>query len=196
MLETTSQVEFISPLSAILKDKQAVPIAELDGALGLADISGQPVWHVRSNQADFAPGVESLAVGEVSTFNGGLIARPRGDQVFFVDMQPEIQSSTDGESTLTVTDLTHGYGQLLLSGTQAIEVLAKVCGLDFSDKAFPNNHIAQSSLAKVRATIIRHDKDKLPAYRILIGYPATAYVWEVLFDAMREFDGNYVARQL
>ena len=196
MLETTSQVSFVSPLSNLLKDQQAVSLAAFDGTVGLEDLSGQPIWHVRGDQAESLLGTDPLAVGELTTFRGGLIARPRGDQYLLIDLGPEIQSSTGGDSTLTVTDLTHGYGQLLLFGEQATDVLAKVCGLDFSEKVFPNNHIAQTSLAKVRATIIRHDQDKYPAYHILVGYPVTVYVWEVLFDAMQEFDGKYVVRPL
>jgi heterotetrameric sarcosine oxidase gamma subunit len=196
MLETTSKVAFVSPLSNVLKDLQAVSLAAFDGTVGLEDFSGQPIWLVRGNQAGSMLGADPLAVGNVLTFRSGLIARPRGDQYFLLNVEPEIQSSTEDNSTLTVTDLTHGYGHLLLLGKQAVSVLAKVCGLDFSDKAFPNNHIAQTSLAKVRTTIIRHDRDQYPAYHILVGYPVTVYVWEVLFDAMNEFDGKYVTRQL
>ena len=120
-----------------------------------------------------------------------MIAQPRGDQYFVINGKVEAESSSEGD-VLTVTDLTHAYGHLLLIGDFAADVLAKVCGLNFSDEAFPNQHIKQSSLAKVRASIIRHDQNDVSAYHLLVGYPVTAYVWDVLFDAAQEFDGKFI----
>ena len=194
MLQTTSHIAFASPLTATLKGKQGVSLAEIGDSVGLADLSGQPIWHVRGKNATSALDAVPSHVGDVITVRDGLIAQPRSEQDFLLNIKPETQSSSDGASVLTVTDMTHSYGHLLLLGQQAANVLAKVCGLDFSDQAFPDHHMAQTSLAKVRASIIRHDRDNLPAYHILVGYPVTVYVWEVLVDAMQEFGGQYVRK--
>jgi sarcosine oxidase subunit gamma len=192
MLQTTSQITFTSPLSATLQGQHAQSPADVRESVGLADLSGQPIWHVRGKNAASTLEAVPSNVGEVITMQNGLIAQPRGDQYFLINIVPDAKRHSDGDAVLTVTDMTHGYGHLVMVGKRATYVLAKVCGLDFSDKAFPDHHVAQTSLAKVRSTIIRHDRDALPAYHILVGYPVTVYVWDVLFDAMQEFGGHYV----
>lgn len=187
MLETKSEIAFASPLASKLKGQKAVSQADVAESVGLADLSGQAVWHVRGKSA---ANKVPAGVGGVIKEGDALIAQPRGDQYFVIGKQPDVESSAEGD-VLTVTDLTHSYGHLLLIGKHATDVLAKTCGLDFYDKVFPNLTIAQSSLAKVRASIIRDDRDGVAAYHILVGYPVTAYVWDVVFDATQEFGGKY-----
>ena len=191
MLQTTSEIPFTSPLAQTLKDKNAFSTADIANSVGLADLSGQSVWHIRGEKATSAVKKTPSGVGDVIADGDTLIAQPRGDQYFVINGTVKKESSSK-KDVLTVTDLTHAYGHLLLMGNHAADVLAKTCGLDFADSAFPNLHIAQSSLAKIRASIIRHDRNGVPAYHLLMGYPVTAYVWDVLFDATQEFDGKYI----
>lgn len=192
MLQTRSEIAFTSPLAAILKGKATISSAELGDSVGLADLSGQAVWHVRGKNAASTLSKIPSGVGDVVTEGNTLIAQPRGDQYFVINGKIEAESSSEGD-ILTVTDLTHAYGHLLLIGDPAADVLAQVCGLDFSDDTFQNHHIKQSSVAKVRASIIRDEQNSVRAYHILVGYPVTAYVWDVLFDAAQEFNGKYVS---
>jgi sarcosine oxidase, subunit gamma len=90
---------------------------------------------------------------------------------------------------VTLTDITHGRAGIALVGTQARDVLAKVCGLDFSDRTFLDKHAAQTSLAKVRALIIRDDEDSLPIYKLFVDRSLASYVWDVVYDAAQEFGG-------
>ena len=83
---------------------------------------------------------------------------------------------------LTVTDITHGRGVLRAQGPDTARMLSKVCGLDFSEGAFPDYHAAQSSLAKVKALIIRRDEDNLPTFLIVSDRSLTAYVSDVVSD--------------
>jgi heterotetrameric sarcosine oxidase gamma subunit len=191
MLQTTSEISFTSPLAATLKGKKAVSNLEIAESVGLADLSGQAIWHIRGKNAASALRKVPSAVSDVISEGDSLIAQPRADQYFVIGAKPDAESNSEAD-VLTVTDLTHAYGHLLLIGKYAADVLAKVCALNFSDSAFPNNHIAQTSLAKVRASIIRHDQNDVLAYQILVGYPVTAYVWDVFFDATQEFDGQYI----
>jgi sarcosine oxidase subunit gamma len=88
---------------------------------------------------------------------------------------------------ITITDITHGRGVLRLGGPRAVDVLPKVCGLDFRASAFPDLHAAQTSYAKVKALIIRQDEDGQPAYLIVVDRSHAQYVWDVTADAMGEF---------
>jgi heterotetrameric sarcosine oxidase gamma subunit len=88
---------------------------------------------------------------------------------------------------ITITDVTHGRGVLRLGGPRAADVLPKLCGLDFRDRAFPDLHAAQTSYAKVKALIIRQDTGGHPAYLIIVDRSHAQYVWDVTADAMGEF---------
>jgi heterotetrameric sarcosine oxidase gamma subunit len=92
-----------------------------------------------------------------------------------------------GEPAVTVVDLTHGLAGFLLAGRDSSHLLRKICALPFDAVDFPSGHVAQTSLARVHATIVRHDRDGLPAFEIYVERPYGEYVWDVIFDAGAEF---------
>ena len=51
MLQTRSEIAFTSPLAITLKGKNAVSSADIGDSVGLADLSGQAVWHIRGKNA-------------------------------------------------------------------------------------------------------------------------------------------------
>lgn len=189
VLQTISDQPFESPLSHLLDRQKAAGYEQARDGVGLADLSGQTVLHIRGTQL---PAGMPDGIGDVQAMGDGLSMRLRDDICLTIGV-PQSEIDAGGESLLTITDMTHGRGHMLLVGARAADVLPKVCGLDFDEAAFPNNHAAQTSLAKARATIIRHDRDGAPAYHLLVGYSLAEYVWGVVFDAMREFDGIYVS---
>jgi heterotetrameric sarcosine oxidase gamma subunit len=171
MLTTHSDLSYVSPLTG--------------GPVGLetarlTDWSGRQVLDVRGRErpaaltGDFVPEV----VGDVARVDNGFWVRLRMDRWFFVADAAGVVVESEGSS---VTDVTHAYGILHLSGTRAADVLAQVSALDFSDRAFPNDHAAQTSLAKVAALIVRHDAPPR-GYVILVDRSLAAYVWSVLAD--------------
>jgi sarcosine oxidase, subunit gamma len=81
---------------------------------------------------------------------------------------------------------------LALTGRHATETLAKVCGVDMRTHKFNDGDIAQTSLARVNAIIIRHDLGKTPCFYILSDSSSTEFLWTCLLDAMREFEGSPV----
>ena len=85
------------------------------------------------------------------------------------------------------TDYTHGRAVLKLKGANAAETLSKICGLDFSDPAFPNLKIKQTSAAKIKTLIARCDEDGEPTYHLHVNRPFGQYFWETLWDAGQEF---------
>jgi heterotetrameric sarcosine oxidase gamma subunit len=133
----------------------------------------------------------SLHVGDVAAVDSGLAVRLRRDEFLLVvaDVQAAMErvAGARQEARVTLTDITHGRTGIALAGARARDVLAKVCGLDFSDTAFPNMHAAQTSLAKVRVLIIR--TDSVAVYQLFVDRSLSAYVWEVVCDAAQEFGG-------
>lgn len=186
-LSTSSDIPFTSPLKK--PDANAVPSSQVT----LTDVSAQGVIDIRGRTADQALKTLYDAVpgspGSVTLTRDGALACLRPDQFTLLlnnGANRDALDALDG-MTVTITDVTHGRAIMRLTGEKAPSVLPKICGLNFADAAFPNLHAAQTSLAKVRALIVRSDRDSLPAYYLVVDRSLGAYVWGVVDDAAQEF---------
>ena len=74
-------------------------------------------------------------------------------------------------------------------------MFAKICGIDLRPKAFEMHAIAQTSVARTNAIIIRDDIADTPAFHMLGDSASAGYMWGCLLDAMAEFDGGPVGLQ-
>jgi len=179
----------------------AAEAAALRAGAGLADISQIGKIQIEGAQAaamlaaalDGAP----QSVGEHVLVTAGDLYCLRPD-MYFLSVQPgseagvvpSLAAAAAGRADLvTVTDVTHGLAGIELVGPRALDVMTRVCGLDFSDAAFPNQSARQSSVAKTRQLITRrgHDRGRLPAYTLFGARSLAAYVWGVLLEAGRPF---------
>ena len=79
-----------------------------------------------------------------------------------------------------------------LTGASAAECLAKVCGVDMREPAFPVGSVAQTSVARLSAVIVRVDVGETPVFHLLGDSASAEYAWTSLLDAMREFGGRPV----
>lgn len=79
-----------------------------------------------------------------------------------------------------------------LSGEHSSDTLAKVCGVDLRLVKFANCGVAQTSVARVNAIIIRADQNNTPCFYILSDLSSAEFLWTCLIDAMQEFDGRAV----
>jgi heterotetrameric sarcosine oxidase gamma subunit len=174
MLMTHGDLSYVSPLAQ-------EPVGPKTARL--ADWSGRQVLDVRGRERPAAldGGSAPEAVGGVARVDNGFWVRLRMDRWFFV---ANAAGGVVEPGERNVIDVTHAYGILHLSGTRAADVLAQVSALDFSDRAFPDDHAAQTSLAKVAALIVRRDEPQR-GYVILVERSVTAYVWAVMADVVR-----------
>lgn len=201
-LSTTSELLISSPIAGETS-------FEVPGAAQLVDLSHHlGVLHLRGPQSEKAlrrfgldqPDPEALAIGAARSTEAGILCRLAADEFLLLVESPEAWGPTYARSTnlseilsdeplrATASDLTHGYGKLALSGPRAAELLPKLCGLDFSEAGFPDGHVAQTSLAKVHATLARMDEQGgPPKYYLLVDRSLSAYVWEVMKAVMKEF---------
>jgi sarcosine oxidase subunit alpha len=162
---------------------------------GLADVSASGKLQVEGSQARAmlaaALGAAPDGIGGYARVEAGDLYCLRPDMYFLLTPPGAETASREGldaaaaglAELVTVTDLTHGLAGIELVGPRAVDVLRRVCGLDFDEAAFPNLTAQQSSLAKTRQLIIRHDRGSLPAYVTLGARSLAAYVWGVLLDA-------------
>ena len=85
-----------------------------------------------------------------------------------------------------------GMFWFVLTGESAVACLAKVCGVDLREPAFPVGSVAQTSLARLSAVIVRADAGATPLFHVLGDSASAEYAWASLIDAMREFGGKAV----
>ena len=58
----------------------------------------------------------------------------------------------------TILDLTHGRAVMRLTGAESAATLAKVCGIDLSDRVTPDGAAFRSSVAKLVTDVVRDDQ--------------------------------------
>lgn len=170
-------------------------LAAIRVGCGLADVSAMGKLQVEGSQAHAilaaALGAAPEAVGGYARVEAGDLCCLRPDMYFLLTppgaetaARERLEAAVAGQHDLvTVTDLTHGLSGIELVGPRAVDVLRRVCGLDFDEAAFPNLTAQQSSLAKTRQLILRRDRGSLPAYVTLGARSLATYVWGVLLDA-------------
>ena len=151
-------------------------------------------------QGEDAAGVVSAATGSAAPPAGGV----SGDRVTACRLRPDLllvaaapgegeavlaaleESAAEAPGLVTVTDVTHGRFEYRIVGPEAPRLLSKVCGLDFDAGAFPDRCARETSVARVKALVVRSDAGELPAYRVLGGRAQGAYVWDILMEAGAE----------
>ncbi len=77
-----------------------------------------------------------------------------------------------------------------LTGASSPALFAKLCGVDLSPDYFADHAVAQTSVARTSAVIVRHDINGTLCYYLLGDSSTVLYMWTCLTDAMREFDGQ------
>jgi sarcosine oxidase subunit gamma len=195
----TFQPIFRSPISSTQpEDRSENPKSEIEN-LKLLDLTGAPIIRIQgpaaaSLQALF-PAVPAKS-GDVVDLGQGLLACLRPQEFYLFGKTVEAVLPTAAELArhfaesgqhLHATDYTHGQAMIYLAGPAAPQLLSKICGLDFRERAFPNRQVKQTSVAKIKALIIRDDEGDIPAYFLHVTRPMGQYFWETLWDAGQEF---------
>ena len=189
-LTTTSELPFESPISGKtnLEFSGIAHLRDLTPGLGVLHLRGPEAVSVISRFLEGQADQDPLAIGEARPIQGGILCRLASDEyLILVDSIGDLGTYQNHQAGMvsgghaTLSDLSHGCGKLELSGPASTALLSRLCGLDFSEISFPNGHVAQTSLAKVHATLVRMEgKDLAPKYIILIDRSLSAYVWEVM----------------
>jgi sarcosine oxidase subunit gamma len=76
-----------------------------------------------------------------------------------------------------------------VSGVHAPAMFAKICGIDLRPHKFAEGQIAQTSVARISAIVIRMTGTPVPAFHLLADSASGEYLWDCVIDAMDEFDG-------
>ena len=82
----------------------------------------------------------------------------------------------------------HSHAWLQLAGEPRDEIMAKLCGVDISEAAFPLGSVAQTQAARVSVIITAHqNQNGQPVFSILVDQSLVRYLWETIEDAMGEW---------
>jgi sarcosine oxidase subunit alpha len=174
----------------------AAEVAALRAGAGLADVSQIGKIQIEGRRA---AALLAAALGAVPQAVGGHARVAAGDlyclrpDLYFLSVLPGTESgvcatlagAAAGPDLVTVTDVTHGLAAIELVGPRAVEVMTRVCGLDFSPAAFPSICAQQSSVAKTKQLIVHRDRGGVPSYLLFGARSLAGYVWGVLLDAGR-----------
>lgn len=81
------------------------------------------------------------------------------------------------------------HAWFMVSGQLAPNMFAKICAIDLRPRRFPEAGVAQTSVARMNAIVIRSDLGNAPAFHLLADSASAEYLWDCILDAMEEFDG-------
>ncbi len=79
-----------------------------------------------------------------------------------------------------------------LQGPALPQLLAKLCAIDLRPTQFPPGQLVQTSVARNNAILVNSSTDQ-PTFELLCDRATARYMWDVLLDAMAEFDGQVMA---
>ena len=91
------------------------------------------------------------------------------------------------EEMVSVFDVTHGRALMRITGAKTVDLLAKVCGIDFSEEVTPDGAAFRSSVAKLVTDIVRDDRDGERSYLLHCERSSGQYLFDALIDAGDEF---------
>ena len=79
-----------------------------------------------------------------------------------------------------------------ISGINAPEMFSTLCAIDLRPNKFNNHMIAQTSLARTGAIIIRCDIGDVLNFLVFVESVSAEYCWECLYDAMQDSSGQII----
>ncbi|MBA3367600.1 MAG: sarcosine oxidase, partial [Geodermatophilaceae bacterium] len=188
------------PRSAVSPDSPVAAVAATGGApdaqVCIYDQSGLAKFGVRADPD--GPVADALGTGfaRTSRSEDGALVVGSGPGEWLVLAEQEVaagirawlDSAASGSDTLaSVVDLTHGRALIRLAGTRSADLLAKVCGIDFSDDLTPDGSALRTSVARLVTDVVRDDQDGVPSYLLHCERSSGSYLFHALVDAGTEF---------
>jgi len=79
-----------------------------------------------------------------------------------------------------------------VTGARAAEMFAKLCGIDLQPARFALGAVAQTSVARLNAIVVRDDFGAALGYHLLTDFASARFMFSCLVDAMAEFHGATV----
>ncbi|MCC5987258.1 MAG: sarcosine oxidase subunit gamma [Pararhodobacter sp.] len=175
------------PVSALGGAQYAgmVELAEA-GPRGMITVRGDLALPALASAVKKITGAAMPARRQASTGAKGAVAWMSPDELLlFVDYAAAAPSVAALEAALagefvTIADVSDARAVLTLKGSQACDVLAKICPVDFAD--LPVGGIRRSRAAQIAAAIWREEQDE---YTVICFRSHARYMWDMLSQLAR-----------
>jgi sarcosine oxidase subunit gamma len=187
---------FVEQAGAIVVADYAGNADEMSAAheLGLCDLSTLPRWGVTGRGAtgwleDAGFVVPGSANRAVCQGNGDLLARLSDNEYLMLGRSllvgatgpsrvPDFSDAAADSVYWLPRQDSHAW--FAVSGTRARESLATVCGVDLGEHVFADGAVAQTSVARVSAVLLRADLGHTPCFFVLGSSTSAEFVWDAL----------------
>ena len=202
---------FIEVNDAAVAGAFAASEEELEAAraLGLADLSPlNRVGFKGTGAADWlaAQGVNVPAVNRAARQDDGtLVLRLGANDIMIVSDLASSSSLPErlsqawerldnpaGEPRGFPVPRREGFCWFVLTGARGDAVMAKLCGVDLRAHKFADGEIAQTSVARLSAVVVRNDIGDTHVWYLFADSASAQYWWDCFIDAMQEFGGRPV----
>jgi sarcosine oxidase, subunit gamma len=174
-----------------------------DFGLKLADLSLLARWGLKGRDAfDWLDAQGATTPGENNKAarqgDGSLIARLSPSEVLI--LSPFHDGSAigrmiedlpaEGRGACYPVPRRDSHAWFVVTGADAPRMFAKLCAIDLAVDRFPDGSIAQTSVARLSAVVIRNDLAGAVAFSVLAESASAEYLWDCVIDAMAEFSGT------
>ena len=112
-----------------------------------------------------------------------LVLAPPGAAAAVTDWLATVAADAAGDEFVSVTDLTHGRALVRVTGPDAADLLARLCGADLEDDMAPDGAALRSGVAGVATDIIRDDQAGVPSYLLHCERSSGQYLFGALAGA-------------
>jgi heterotetrameric sarcosine oxidase gamma subunit len=112
-----------------------------------------------------------------------LVLAPPDAAAAVTDWLGTVAADAAGDEFVSVTDLTHGRALVRVTGPDAADLLARLCGTDLEDDMAPDGAALRSAVAGVATDIIRDDRAAVPSYLLHCERSSGQYLFGALVSA-------------
>jgi heterotetrameric sarcosine oxidase gamma subunit len=112
-----------------------------------------------------------------------LVLAPPGAAAAVTDWLATVAADAAGDEFVSMTDLTHGRALMRVTGPDAADLLARLCGADLHDDMAPDGAALRSGVAGVATDIIRDDQAGVPSYLLHCERSSGQYLFGTLVSA-------------
>jgi heterotetrameric sarcosine oxidase gamma subunit len=120
-----------------------------------------------------------------------LVLAPPGAAAAVTDWLATVAADAAGDEFVSVTDLTHGRALVRVTGPDAADLLARLCGTDLEDDMAPDGAALRSAVAGVATDIVRDDTmidgAAVPSYLLHCERSSGQYLFGALVSAGESF---------
>jgi len=120
-----------------------------------------------------------------------LVLAPPGAAGAVTDWLATVVADAAGDEFVSVTDLTHGRALVRVTGPDAADLLARLCGTDLEDDMAPDGAALRSAVAGVATDIVRDDTmidgAAVPSYLLHCERSSGQYLFGALVSAGESF---------